>query len=126
MKPLLLTVDSGNTHVKWGLYDGQQLAETRGDGQGNKELAGARMGVLEEPSRIMVSNVADAQAKVIFPSYLSRWKTRAGMDNRGAYQCGVRNYYAGPAQLGSDRWAALIAAWESNGRVAWSWMPGPP
>ena len=26
-------------------------------------------------------------------------------------QCGVRNGYAKPAQLGSDRWAALIAAW---------------
>ena len=26
-------------------------------------------------------------------------------------QCGVRNGYANPGQLGSDRWAALIAAW---------------
>ena len=28
-----------------------------------------------------------------------------------AEQCGVRNAYDQPAQLGSDRWAALIAAW---------------
>ena len=27
------------------------------------------------------------------------------------YQCGVRNGYSNAAQLGSDRWAALIAAW---------------
>ena len=26
-------------------------------------------------------------------------------------QCGVRNRYTDPSQLGSDRWAALIAAW---------------
>jgi type III pantothenate kinase len=26
-------------------------------------------------------------------------------------QCGVHNRYADPSQLGSDRWAALIAAW---------------
>jgi type III pantothenate kinase len=28
-----------------------------------------------------------------------------------AEQCGVRNGYAQPQRLGSDRWAALIAAW---------------
>jgi type III pantothenate kinase len=30
----------------------------------------------------------------------------------GAGQCGVRNGYQQPEQLGSDRWAALIAAWQ--------------
>ena len=28
-----------------------------------------------------------------------------------AVQCGVRNGYVQPERLGSDRWAALIAAW---------------
>jgi type III pantothenate kinase len=30
-------------------------------------------------------------------------------------QCGVSNYYALPDQLGTDRWAALIAAWHRVG-----------
>jgi type III pantothenate kinase len=30
-------------------------------------------------------------------------------------QCGVRNAYARPEQLGCDRWAALIAAWHRVG-----------
>ena len=29
-------------------------------------------------------------------------------------QCGVRNLYQPPVQLGSDRWAALIAAWQQE------------
>src|SRR4051794_2109068 len=34
--------------------------------------------------------------------------------NAAAYQCGVRNYYEEASQLGSDRWAALIAAWQQQ------------
>ena len=40
-----------------------------------------------------------------------------------AEQCGVRNSYAVPAQLGSDRWAALIGAREPiSGEI---WLEGP-
>lgn len=72
------------------------------------------MGSSGGTSRIMVSHVADAQAGSDLSELFARWKTQPEWIHAVAYQCGVRNYYADPAQLGSDRWAALIGAWESE------------
>ena len=63
LKPLLLAVDSGNTHVKWGLYDGSNWLKQGVVAQGKKALLEREWEVLEEPLRIMVSNVAEAQAR---------------------------------------------------------------
>jgi type III pantothenate kinase len=56
--------------------------------------------------------VAGVQAESDLSELLSRWKAEPQWVNAAAYQCGVRNYYQHPAQLGSDRWAALLAAWQ--------------
>jgi type III pantothenate kinase len=114
LKPLLLAVDSGNTHIKWGLYDEGNPLKQGVVAQGKKGLLEREWEVLEEPSRIMVSNVADAQARSDLSELFARWKIQPEWIHAVAYQCGVRNYYADPAQLGSDRWAALIGAWESE------------
>jgi type III pantothenate kinase len=114
LKPLLLTVDSGNTRIKWELYDGNNRLKQGVVAQGSKALLEREWEVLEEPSCIMVSNVAEAQARSDLCELFARWKTQPEWIQAVAYQCGVRNYYAEPAQLGSDRWAALIGAWESE------------
>jgi type III pantothenate kinase len=114
LKPLLLAVDSGNTRIKWGLYDGNNRLKQGVVAQGSKALLEREWEVLEEPSCIMVSNVAEAQARSDLCELFARWKTQPEWIQAVAYQCGVRNYYAEPAQLGSDRWAALIGAWESE------------
>jgi len=115
MKTFLLAVDSGNTRVKWGLYDGRswlkQGAVTQGDPDGSALLT-QEWQDLSEPGRIVVSSVAGGQAKVDLSRLFSRWKAEPRWITPTAYQCGVRNYYTDPAQLGSDRWAALVAAWE--------------
>ena len=61
------------------------------------------------PQAVAISNVAgDAlqrQLAAVLPaSPEPRWITSVRA------QCGVRNSYADPAQLGCDRWAALIGA----------------
>ncbi|MDN5753339.1 MAG: type III pantothenate kinase [Nitrosospira sp.] len=114
MNTSLLVVDSGNTHVKWGLYDGRWLKQgvAAQEAQGEKTLLGREWRALREPGRIVVSHVADMRAKADLSELLSRWKAQPQWITAVAYQCGVRNYYTDPAQLGSDRWAALIAAWE--------------
>jgi type III pantothenate kinase len=115
MKTFLLAVDSGNTHIKWGLHDGhswlKQGAVIQG-AQGGKALLEREWQDLQEPVRIVVSNVAGLQAKVDLSELFSRWKAEPQWITAAAYQCGVRNYYTDPMQLGSDRWAALVAAWE--------------
>ncbi len=115
MNTSLLTVDSGNTHVTWGLYDGRGWLKQGVAVLGvrdEKTLLEREWQDLREPDRIVVSNVAGLQAKADLSELFSRWKVQPQWITAVAYQCGVRNYYIDPAQLGSDRWAALIAAWE--------------
>lgn len=117
MKTFLLTVDSGNTHIKWGLHDGHNWLKQGTVVQGAQEgkaLLEREWRDLAEPVRIVASNVAGMQAQTDLSELLSCWKVEPQWVTAAAYQCGVRNYYADPAQLGSDRWAALIAAWESQ------------
>jgi type III pantothenate kinase len=133
--PLLLAVDSGNTHIRWGLHDGQDwlkqevadVTEVR-NGAEEAEEAKGRMGAvgttgglarldkewddMEEPAQIMVSNVGGARIAEELSRLFFRWRAKPRWIDSVAYQCGVRNYYAEPSQLGCDRWAALIAAWE--------------
>jgi type III pantothenate kinase len=105
----VLAIDAGNTRVKWGLHDGTHWLKS-----GHIETAKvaqlktvfSRLPVL---SAVLVSNVAGAAARTALERALpkalaARWIRSA------AAQCGVRNSYAKPAQLGCDRWAALIGA----------------
>tara|TARA_B100000686_G_scaffold352942_1_gene456626 strand:+ start:1833 stop:2576 length:744 start_codon:yes stop_codon:yes gene_type:complete len=107
----LMTVDSGNTHVKWGIHDGATWIK-----QGNFTLS---QGVLIQqewkdlprPHKIIISNVSNIEAKKRLSELLSYWKIKPNWITSCEYQCGVRNHYTDPLLLGSDRWAALIAAW---------------
>jgi type III pantothenate kinase len=105
----MLTIDCGNTRLKWGRFDGDRLAES-----GSMPLI--ELGMMSRrlpvplPQRVVVSNVAGERAAV---------EMRAALEGQGRLvrwvraqpeQCGVRNGYTDPAQLGSDRWAALIGA----------------
>jgi type III pantothenate kinase len=110
----LLAVDSGNTRIKWGLHDGHGWLQQGVMAQSGGALLRQAWQDLPEPTRIMVSNVAGEQTKTELLELCSRWEVEPQWAVASAYQCGVRNYYADPAQLGSDRWAALIAAWRSQ------------
>ena len=116
MKPLLLAVDSGNTRIKWGLHDGHTWLKQGAVAQGKKALLEQEWKSLREPSRIVISNVGGTEAKAALSEVISRWEAEPLWITAVAYQCGVRNYYTYPEQLGSDRWAALVAAWELEGQ----------
>ena len=67
---------------------------------------------LPTPGHIVISNVAGTRIRASLIRVLETWP-----DAPPPYwlvpqdeQCGVRNSYRNPAQLGSDRWAALIGA----------------
>jgi type III pantothenate kinase len=104
----MLTLDCGNTRLKWGLFDGGRLAESGA-------LSLVELGSLAQrlprplPQRVVVSNVAGERAAV---------EIRAAVEGRGRLvrwvksqrmQCGVTSLYA-DGELGADRWAALIGA----------------
>lgn len=105
----ILAVDGGNTRIKWGLYrDGNWLAQ--GWTSTAQPQLDSQWNTLPAPEKIIVSNVAGNAAAQAIERACGEWQIAPHFIRARQDQCGVRNGYAVPQQLGSDRWAALIAA----------------
>lgn len=113
----VLAIDAGNTRIKWGVHDGTHwLRQAWLDTSRAAEL-GLVLAGLPPFEMVIVSNVAgaalrDVILKALPPTPKPRW-IRSERE-----QCGVRNSYDDPAQLGCDRWAALIGAHQLHGGPA--------
>lgn len=104
----LLLIDAGNTRIKWALADGAAWLRS---GAGLADELPQQFTGLDDIRQAWVSNVAgDAVAQQICAACTALPAQPRFIAAREA-QCGVRNGYSDPVQLGSDRWAALIAAW---------------
>ena len=108
----MLLIDAGNSRIKWAL-----AGITGWQQQGVLELADAttlpqQFATLPAPARILVSNVAGEVVAQQIRVACAGWQQSVEFIAARAEQCGVRNSYQQPEQLGSDRWAALIAAWQ--------------
>jgi type III pantothenate kinase len=105
----LLAIDAGNTRIKWGLNeDGRWLARDFVPTTRVEALAQA-LRAWPRAQRVIIANVAgepvaEKLAAALAPQPAPSWVTAC------AEQCGVRSSYAEPAQLGADRWAALVGA----------------
>lgn len=102
----ILAIDAGNTRIKWGLFNKDGTLLENGACL-NTAIAQAK---LPNASRIIISNVAGLhvrnQLERILPNEASVYWITAKAD-----ECGVKNRYEEAEKLGTDRWAALIAAW---------------
>ena len=113
----MLLIDVGNTRIKWGMHGGEGwLKQGWIETARAADLTGALAG-LPPPRAVVISNVAGESMQrqlvsILPPSPAPRW-----IKSESA-QCGVRNSYADPAQLGCDRWAALIGARQFGGGPA--------
>ncbi len=107
----VLVVDSGNTRVKWALFESHNSLATGYFIHEDSVSFAKLLHGLPKPSLIVVSNVAGLPARrFLFNLFLSYDVTTLWV-RPTVYQCGVSNHYRNSTQLGSDRWAALIAAW---------------
>ena len=118
-KPYVLLVDIGNTFVKWGRYKANSNASAHASclGSGHALLEeipalAVQLRKFPAPEQIVISNVAGTRVRATMLRLLEIWP-----DAPAPYwviprdeQCGVKNGYRNPAQLGADRWAALIGA----------------
>lgn len=108
-----LLIDAGNTRIKWALVnDGGDWLHNGvlPVGQAN-ELPGFFAGS-QDITQIWVSNVAGEKVSHQVRSIGAGRSLQVHFTVSKEMQCGVRNGYFNAAQLGSDRWAALIAAWD--------------
>jgi type III pantothenate kinase len=108
----VLLLDVGNSRCKWALVrDG---AWAHHGVAGNTEWSALRQAfsALPPPARILVSNVAGEALAQRLRAVCAGWQCPLEFVTARAELCGVRNGYQQPERLGSDRWAALIAAWK--------------
>lgn len=111
---MILAIDAGNTRIKWGLHDGGWLEQGVVAHDALTELA-HRIQPYVSLHAAVVSSVASKQVNAAIQAVLDRAGITAVWVKAQTRACGVSNGYAHPAQLGSDRWAALVAAWQLKG-----------
>src|SRR5512141_1998015 len=118
-EPYNLLVDIGNTFVKWGRYKAHSSASAHEccleSGHALLEEITALALQLRKhpaPAQIVISNVAGTRVRATMLRLLEIWPEGPSpcWVIPKEEQCGVKNGYRNPAQLGSDRWAALIGA----------------
>jgi type III pantothenate kinase len=107
---MILAVDAGNTRIKWGLHDGSSWQAKGWIATANVAGLGDAWKDLVAPERMVASNVAGPQVVMQIEEASKGWSAKMQWVVAVENQCGVSNGYEIPPQLGSDRWAALIAA----------------
>jgi len=118
-----LLIDAGNTLIKWAVYSGgdrlhggvlpvDQAGELPELFAGRLSRPGADFQGIQQ---IWVSNVAGEEVarhiRNIRVGQKAAQPVQLHFIDAQEMQCGVHNGYSNAGQLGSDRWAALIAAW---------------
>lgn len=109
-----LLLDLGNSSLKWGLADGQQLVQqgqlAHQGGLARQQLAFLG-GLRVAPTEIRVANVAGSGPGLTLAAALgSHFSAPVVWARSPPAGAGVRNGYGDPGQLGIDRWLALCAA----------------
>jgi type III pantothenate kinase len=110
----MLLIDVGNSRIKWAMIEGgvwlqQNVLENK-----HASALSVAFAELPSPDKIFISNVAGENMAQLLIAACAAWHCPVEFIAANAMQCGVRNLYEFPAQLGSDRWAALIAAWQQE------------
>lgn len=108
---MILAIDCGNSRLKWGLHDRGGWLKTGSvplSGLANLKGTWKRLPLAE---KVIVANVAGRSARRrLEDAFFRRGSTPIWVTAK-RHECGVSNAYGRPAQLGADRWAALIGAW---------------
>ncbi|MDR5736871.1 MULTISPECIES: type III pantothenate kinase [unclassified Caballeronia] len=113
-----LLIDAGNSRIKWSLVDETGAAIASGALEHERETsqhddpALGAWSSLPHPADAWMSNVAGASVQERIERLIdAHWPALPRTVVRAKpRQCGVINGYSEPGQLGSDRWAGLIAA----------------
>lgn len=116
-----LLIDAGNSRIKWALVRGEDSlcsgdlptvqAERLSQAIADQLALGNPGTGLHDIQQIWASNVAGEDCARHIRNIGSGGSGQIHFVVARESQCGVHNGYSNPSQLGSDRWAALIAAW---------------
>lgn len=105
---MILCLDAGNTRLKYGLHDGS-IWHVQGVLK-HEALDCLPDELTVRPTRIVACNVAGETMRQRIDALAVRLGLPLDWLVSTPKACGVTNGYEHPAQLGADRWAALIGA----------------
>ena len=106
---MIICIDCGNTRIKWGAHDGLKwLAQGAITHAEVAELAHLQQAW--QPSAVFIASVAGSVTTQLIRDALKAWQPLISEVKSGASAAGVCNGYDNPAQLGVDRWLALLGA----------------
>ena len=110
-----LLIDIGNSYLKWGLDDGLGFAfggSCRSDSAALETMFEQSFTKLN-PDHVFLSCVSNHSLKeALIKEVRNRWQQEAALLVASARACGINNAYTIPENLGSDRWAAMIAGFQ--------------
>lgn len=105
-----LALDAGNTRIKWALHDGEAWVGRGVTASAQAANLGVAWPALPAGTRAIASNVAGPEvAHALRTAAAARGVALQFIVSKDR-QAGVASGYRDPAQLGTDRWAALVAA----------------
>ena len=111
---MMLLLDVGNTSVKWAVRKHERMSSTGSfqyQGKDFNALARDAWHDLQVPEKIVVSNVAGSDMGGRLADWTHKqWGIKPEFVRSAEKAFGVTNAYLKPADLGVDRWAALIGA----------------
>ncbi|MDH5264501.1 MAG: type III pantothenate kinase [Betaproteobacteria bacterium] len=106
----VLAIDAGNTRVKWALRAGDAWAARGAVATADARTLGGDWPAMPPGTRALGSNVGGPAVLARLHEACARHALSLSVIVSRHEQLGVRSAYRDPAQLGTDRWAALIAA----------------
>lgn len=114
-----LLIDIGNSRIKWAIYEDKKLIPAAARSHRGQALAGlldTDFGNIESPDKVFISCVAGKTRREEINNWMNEhWQLQPHYLLSSRQAGGVVNAYHEPANLGSDRWAAMIAAFHDCG-----------
>jgi type III pantothenate kinase len=105
---VVLAIDVGNSRIKWGLNDGSRWIDAGAVDHAQRAALQSAWSNLPAGCEAIGSNVSTPHSARSIDALLGVKGIRIRWIESRPVQCGVRNLYTDAAQLGTDRWAALI------------------
>lgn len=111
---MILLVDIGNSRIKWGFADGGRVRHHGAVAWAGRDLTEVLESIwtgIPVPTAVWVACVAGPSQEGALAHWCrENWELGPCLIRASSEACGVRNGYRDPAQLGADRWVALIGA----------------
>jgi len=107
---MIVCLDSGNSRIKWGVHDGNVWLAQGAVAHADVAQLATLPGEWPQSAKVLLANVAGPEAARRIRQQLGAWLPMFHEVKAEAKRGGVTNHYKNPAQLGVDRWCALIGA----------------